>query len=81
MKRGGFAGVTLAVFRKDTASELRTRYALNALFLFTVTTLSIILFSFQSATVPIRILSPTSALGSMPSSVSGIDIMMTTGRM
>jgi heme exporter protein B len=55
MKRGGFAGVTLAVFRKDTASELRTRYALNALFLFTVTTLSIILFSFQSATVPLQV--------------------------
>jgi heme exporter protein B len=55
MKNGGFAGVTLAVFRKDTSSELRTRYALNALFLFTVTTLSIILFSFQSATVPLQV--------------------------
>ena len=55
MKRGGFAGVTLAVFRKDTASELRTRYALNALFLFTVTTLSIIIFSFQSTPVPIQV--------------------------
>jgi heme exporter protein B len=51
----GFAGVTAAVFRKDTASELRTRYALNALFLFTVTTLSIILFSFQSAAVPAQV--------------------------
>jgi heme exporter protein B len=55
MRDGGFFGVTLAVFRKDTASELRTRYALNALFLFTVTTLSIILFSFQSATVPLQV--------------------------
>ena len=44
--------ISAAVFRKDAASELRTRYALNALFLFTVTTLSIILFSFQSASVP-----------------------------
>jgi heme exporter protein B len=55
MKREGFLGVTAAVFIKDTSSELRTRYALNALFLFTVTTLSIILFSFQSATVPVQV--------------------------
>lgn len=55
MRAGGFLGITAAVFRKDTASELRTRYALNALFLFTVTTLSIILFSFQSATVPAQV--------------------------
>lgn len=55
MRSGGFARITAAVFRKDTASELRTRYALNALFLFTVTTLSIILFSFQSATVPAQV--------------------------
>jgi len=55
VKRAGFMGVTAAVFRKDTSSELRTRYALNALFLFTVTTLSIILFSFQGATVPLQV--------------------------
>lgn len=52
MSGAGFLAVTAAVFRKDTTSEFRTRYALNALFLFTVTTLSIILFSFQSAAVP-----------------------------
>jgi heme exporter protein B len=55
VNRPGFAGIMLAVFRKDTASELRTRYALNALFLFTVTTLSIIVFSFQSASVPTQV--------------------------
>jgi len=55
MKKGRFLRVTAAVFRKDTSSEIRTRYALNALFLFTVTTLSIILFSFQSATVPVQV--------------------------
>jgi len=55
MKSDGFIRITAAVFRKDTSSELRTRYALNALFLFTVTTLSIILFSFQSATVPVQV--------------------------
>jgi heme exporter protein B len=35
----------LAVFAKDTRSELRTRYAINALVMFVVTTVSIILFS------------------------------------
>ncbi|MGC8593974.1 MAG: heme exporter protein CcmB [Candidatus Kryptoniota bacterium] len=34
-----------AVFNKDLYSELRTRYALNALLMFVVVTLSIILFS------------------------------------
>lgn len=55
MTMGDFVRVTAAILRKDTYSELRTRYALNALFLFTVTTLSIILFSFQSATVPAQV--------------------------
>ena len=35
----------IAVLRKDFRSELRTRYALNALIMFVVTTLSIILFA------------------------------------
>ncbi len=34
-----------AVFRKDWASELRTRYAINALLMFVITAISIILFS------------------------------------
>ncbi len=36
---------TAAVFFKDFKSELRTRYAINALVMFVITTLSIILFS------------------------------------
>ncbi len=36
---------TLAVFLKDWRSELRTRYAINALGMFVITTISIILFS------------------------------------
>ena len=55
MKKTTFAEVTLAVLRKDAASEFRTRYALNSLFLFTVTTLSIILFAFQSSPVPLQV--------------------------
>jgi heme exporter protein B len=36
---------TTALFLKDFRSELRTRYAINALVMFVITTLSIILFS------------------------------------
>jgi heme exporter protein B len=45
------------VFLKDLRSEVRTRYALNALFMFVVTTLSIILFSIGYETVSLEILS------------------------
>ena len=55
MKGKEFVRITLAILQKDAFSELRNRYALNALFLFTVTTLSIILFSFQGATVPVQV--------------------------
>ncbi len=48
---------TLGVFVKDMKSELRTRYALNALVMFVVITLSMILFSFGNETVPSFILS------------------------
>ena len=41
----------VAVFTKDLYSELRTRYALNALIMFVVVTLSIILFSTAGETV------------------------------
>lgn len=46
----------LGVFWKDVRSELRTRYALNALIMFVVTTLSIILFSMAGETVGIDVL-------------------------
>ena len=39
------------IFLKDSRSELRTRYALNALFMFVVTALSVILFSLGSESV------------------------------
>jgi heme exporter protein B len=39
------------IFIKDAHSELRTRYALNALFMFVVTALSIILFSLGSESI------------------------------
>lgn len=46
--RGSWVSSVLAVFRKDWESELRTRYAISALLMFVVTTISIILFSLGS---------------------------------
>jgi len=43
-----FLRSTAAVFLKDLRSELRTRYAVSALVMFVVTTISIILFSLGS---------------------------------
>ncbi len=40
------------IFRKDLASELRTRYALNALLMFVVVTLAVIMFSLVGETLP-----------------------------
>ena len=39
---------SIAIFRKDWKSELRTRYAISALVMFVLTTISIILFSLGS---------------------------------
>ncbi len=47
----------LTIFLKDFRSELRTRYALNALVMFVVTTLSIILFSLGNESISTDILS------------------------
>ncbi len=43
----GFSN-TAALLRKDLQSEIRTRYAVNALVMFVVTAVSIILFAFRS---------------------------------
>ncbi|MDI6766541.1 MAG: heme exporter protein CcmB [Bacteroidota bacterium] len=48
---------TLTIFKKDLRSELRTRYALNALIMFVVTTLSVILFSIGNESVSPELLS------------------------
>ncbi|MFQ5799382.1 MAG: heme exporter protein CcmB [Bacteroidota bacterium] len=43
---------TVAVLAKDLRSELRTRYALNALVLFVVVTIAIILFAMSGENIP-----------------------------
>jgi heme exporter protein B len=42
---GRWMRAAVAVFLKDARSELRTRYAISALVMFVVTTISIFLFS------------------------------------
>ncbi|MBA4312119.1 MAG: ABC transporter permease [Chlorobiaceae bacterium] len=49
--------IILTIFKKDLYSELRTRYALNALLMFVITTLSIILFSIGNESVSPELLS------------------------
>lgn len=55
--RPSWGRAALAVFLKDWHSELRTRYAISALGMFIVTTISIVLFSLGSEGAPIEALS------------------------
>ena len=48
---------SLTIFVKDLRSELRTRYSLNSLIMFVITTLSVILFSLGSENVSTDVLS------------------------
>jgi heme exporter protein B len=48
---------TWSILRKDVRSEIRTRYALNALVMFVITTLSVILFSIGNENVSPEVLS------------------------
>ncbi len=60
------------VFLKDLRSELRTRYALNALLMFVITTLSVILFSIGNENVSPEILSGVLWIIIFFSSMSGL---------
>ena len=48
---------SFAIFRKDVKSELRTRYAISALLMFVITTISIIVFSLGSEGASLNALS------------------------
>jgi heme exporter protein B len=52
----GLVGKTLAVFAKDVRLELRTRYALNAILMFAVTTLAAVSFSVGQSGLPPKLL-------------------------
>lgn len=57
MIMNGSISSALTIFKKDILSEFRTRYALNALLMFVITTLSIILFSIGNESVSPELLS------------------------
>lgn len=52
----GLVSKTLAVFTKDVRLELRTRYALNAILMFAVTTLAAVSFSVGQSGLPPKLL-------------------------
>jgi len=62
----------IVVFLKDIRSELRTRYALNALIMFVITTLSIILFSIGNENASQEVLSGVLWIIIFFSSMSGL---------
>lgn len=47
----------VSIFKKDWHSELRTRYAMSALVMFVVTTISIMVFALGSESAPVDVLS------------------------
>lgn len=54
-ERSGWISKTLAVLAKDLRTELRTRYALNALFMFAFTTLVVVSFSLGTANLSAKV--------------------------
>jgi len=62
----------LIIFRKDLESELRTRYALNALLMFVITTLAVILFSIGNENVSPELLAGILWIIIFFSSMSGL---------
>lgn len=55
--QGNWVRSTISIFRKDWNSELRTRYAMSALIMFVIITISIILFSLGTESAPADVLS------------------------
>lgn len=57
VKKESLWQASFAIFRKDWKSELRTRYAISALVMFVVTTISVILFALGSEGASVNALS------------------------
>ena len=56
MDSSGLASKAYAVFAKDLRLEWRTRYALNTILMFGVTTLAVVSFSLGQAGLPVKLL-------------------------
>ena len=56
MESSGLVNSAFAVFAKDLRLELRTKYALNTIMMFGVTTLAVVSFSLGQSGLPERLL-------------------------
>lgn len=68
----GLVSKTLAVFAKDVRLELRTRYALNAILMFAVTTLAAVSFSVGQSGLPPKLLAALFWIVMLFSAMSGL---------
>jgi heme exporter protein B len=68
----GLVSKSLAVFAKDVRLELRTRYALNAILMFAVTTLAVVSFSVGQSGLPPKLLAALFWIVMLFSAMSGL---------
>jgi len=68
----GLVSKALAVFAKDVRLELRTRYALNAILMFAVTTLAAVSFSVGQSGLPPKLLAALFWIVMLFSAMSGL---------
>ena len=68
----GLVSKSLAVFAKDVRLELRSRYALNAILMFGITTLAVVSFSLGQANLPPNLLAALFWIVMFFSAVSGL---------
>ncbi len=68
----GLVSKSIAVFAKDVRLELRSRYALNAILMFGITTLAVVSFSLGQANLPPNLLAALFWIVMFFSAVSGL---------
>lgn len=70
--RSGLISKSLAVYTKDMRQELRSKYALNAILMFGVTTLTVVSFSLGQSGLPPKLLSALFWIVMFFSAMSGL---------
>lgn len=70
--RSGLISKSLAVYAKDMRQELRSKYALNAILMFGVTTLTVVSFSLGQSGLPPKLLSALFWIVMFFSAMSGL---------
>ena len=72
LRNAGFISRTFAVYAKDLRLELRTRYALNAILMFGITTLAVVSFSLGQSGLAPKLLSALFWVIMFFSAISGL---------